>query len=384
MKLSRFGAKFSADSGIVNLMDDLGNALRENPNLVMMGGGAPARIAAALGVYQRHLRALCDDENALFQLVGRYQGPLGDVETRELLAAELRRRYGWPLSAENVALTNGGQSAFGLLANMLTGEDAAGLTRQLVFPLMPEYLGYADTALHPQAFRGIKPRLELLANQEFKYQIDFDALKLDEHCAGLCLSRPTNPSGNVVSTAELARLDALARAQGVPLIIDAAYGAPFPNLVYTPQLPYWNDNVILLLSLSKVGLPGVRGGFLVASAERVAAFARVNTIFNLASANLGPTLAARLLHADELQGLCDEVLQPWYHARLKVALDCIAREFAGLDYRLHRPEGAFFLWLWLPSLPISSAELYSRLKQAGVLVIPGENFFFGLNADWPH
>ena len=50
----------------------------------------------------------------------------------------------------------------------------------------------------------------------------------------------------------------------------------------------------------------------------------------------------------------------------------------------HKPEGAFFLWLWLPDLPISSQELYQRLKAHGVLVVPGHHCFFGLNEDWPH
>src|SRR5690606_23801417 len=149
------------------------------------------------------------------------------------------------------------------------------------------------------------------------YRVDFTNLVLDEDCAALCVSRPTNPSGNVLEADELARLDALAHARGVPLIVDAAYGAPFPNLVYTNAAPYWSENVVLLLSLSKVGLPGVRGGFVVASPERAAAFARVNTIFNLASGNLGARLAAALMRERHLLPLCDEVIQPWYRARLR-------------------------------------------------------------------
>lgn len=384
MKLSRFGDKFCGPSGIVTLMDDLVSALRDNPDIVMMGGGNPARIPAVLDVYRQHLRALADDDEVLFQLLGRYQGPLGDEDVRELLATLLRERYGWNVTTEHIALTNGGQSAFGLFANMLTGEGSDGLTRRLVFPLMPEYLGYADAAVHARAFKGCKPSIELLEDRQFKYRVDFTNLVLDEDCAALCVSRPTNPSGNVLEADELARLDALAHARGVPLIVDAAYGAPFPNLVYTNAAPYWSENVVLLLSLSKVGLPGVRGGFVVASPERAAAFARVNTIFNLASGNLGARLAAALMRERHLLPLCDEVIQPWYRARLRTAVDCIMQEFAGLDYRLHRPEGAFFLWLWLPSLPISSTQFYERLKRAGVLVIPGESAFFGLDEDWPH
>jgi len=43
------------------------------------------------------------------------------------------------------------------------------------------------------------------------------------------------------------------------------------------------------------------------------------------------------------------------------------------------------LWLWLPDLPISTLELYQRLKERKVLVVPGEYFFPGLEEDdWIH
>jgi len=56
-------------------------------------------------------------------------------------------------------------------------------------------------------------------------------------------------------------------------------------------------------------------------------------------------------------------------------------------YRIHRPQGSLFLWFWFPELTIGSRELYRRLKDRGVLVVPGDAFFFGLPAadeDWTH
>ena len=60
-------------------------------------------------------------------------------------------------------------------------------------------------------------------------------------------------------------------------------------------------------------------------------------------------------------------------------------ELAGLPYHIHEPEGAIFLWLWLEDLPITSQCLYQRLKDRGVYVIPGENFFPGIaDSTWKH
>ena len=35
-------------------------------------------------------------------------------------------------------------------------------------------------------------------------------------------------------------------------------------------------------------------------------------------------------------------------------------------------------------LPIGSQVLYQRLKERGVLIVPGHHCFFGLDEDWPH
>ena len=63
------------------------------------------------------------------------------------------------------------------------------------------------------------------------------------------------------------------------------------------------------------------------------------------------------------------------------------REFfdPDLPYHIHRSEGALFLWMWFENLPITSRELYERLKQRDVLVVPGNYFFFGIDdTPWPH
>jgi valine--pyruvate aminotransferase len=382
-QFSSYGEHYSQHAGIVELMDDLGSALRNNPQMLMMAGGTPARIPAAEQLFQATLQQLAADAASTQLLLGRYQEPKGDLAIRELLAAQLREEYAWALTADNIALSNGGQSAFGILANMLAGDSSQG-EKRIHFPLVPEYLGYADIGLSADFFSGAKPQITLLENSLFKYTLD-RAATIPVDAAALCISRPTNPSGNVLTDAEVSFLDAAARRRGIPLIIDAAYGLPFPALHYSDDThAYWSDNVIWLLSLSKVGLPGVRSGFVIASAEIIEAFSRANTILNLASGNLGPALAARLLPSKQLQKLSREVLQPWYAAKASTAVNVIREALKNIPCHIHKPEGAFFLWLWFPELATSSQELYTRLKAQGLLVIPGENSFMGLAEPWAH
>jgi valine--pyruvate aminotransferase len=109
-----------------------------------------------------------------------------------------------------------------------------------------------------------------------------------------------------------------------------------------------------------------------------------NAILTLASGSLGASLVTPLFESGEVLELARREVQPYYLERVGQAVAWCDRHFAGIDYRIHRPEGAIFLWLWFPQLPIPAAELYQRLKARNVLVIPGHFFFPGLDEPWAH
>ena len=141
---------------------------------------------------------------------------------------------------------------------------------------------------------------------------------------------------------------------------------------------------MLVLSLSKLGLPGVRTGIVVAREEIIETFANANGILNLACGNIGPAVTMELFRSGEILDLARDRVRPFYQARATAAVQAFREQLAGLPFRIHKPEGAFFLWLWFEGLPIGSQVLYERLKRRGVLVVPGHHCFFGLEEDWPH
>jgi valine--pyruvate aminotransferase len=384
MRLSTFGNRFAGESGIVELMTDLGAALNENPDMIFMGGGNPGRLPEVEAIFQRRLEAIIADPAERHSLFGIYQSPQGDRAFRRQLAAFLGEQFGWRVGEQNIAVSNGSQSAFFLLFNMLAGEMPDGIRRRIHLPLAPEYVGYADIGLSAHFFSATRPTIDLLDDNLFKYRIDFSQLEPGDDVAALCVSRPTNPTGNVLTDSEVAHLDEIARARNIPLIIDGAYGLPFPNIQFEPARPHWNENTILSLSLSKLGLPGVRTGIVVAREDLIQAFTSANTIVSLACGTLGPALARALFANGEMLSISRDYITPFYRQRSQQALAAFRQELGDLPYRIHKPEGAIFLWLWFEGLPISSEQLYQRLKQRGVLVVPGHNFFVGITDDWPH
>ena len=392
MNLSAFGRRLTSESGTRSLMEDLGAIAAAGGDIMNLGGGNPSLIPAAEMVFRVRLQALMQHDGAFERAIGTYDAPEGDRAFARALAGFLRREQGWDVSERNIALTNGSQSAFIALFNLLAGpapdpdrKGDGGRAPRILLPLSPEYIGYADAGLSPGMLTARRSTITELGDGLFKYGVDFEGLEAVEDVAAICVSRPTNPTGNVVTDEELARLGAIARARGVPLIVDNAYGLPFPGIVFGEAAPSWDDNTILCMSLSKLGLPGLRAGIVIANEEIISALAAVNAIFCLAPGSLGPALATDLVEGGEVLALARDVIRPHYAERAERATDLLREGLEGCEVRLHRPEGAFFLWLWMPGLPIGNAELYERLKARGVIVVSGHHFFPGLeDDDWPH
>ena len=386
MKLSAFGRKFTAESGITSLMDDLGNALASGDDMIMMGGGNPGHVPAIQSRLQEILAEITADDDAFRRLVGVYDAPQGEKRFIDALTELLNREYNWALTPENIALTNGSQAAFFMLFNMFGGDDGEGGQRRIVLPLAPEYIGYADAGIHHDLFQAVKPEIDKTGPHEFKYRVDFDALEVGPQTGAICVSRPTNPTGNVVTDDEMARLEGLAKAHDVPLIVDGAYGTPFPSLLYTEATPHWNDQIILCLSLSKLGLPAARTGIVIAAKPIIRALSGINAIMNLATGSFGAMLAEPLVRSGEILTLSRNEVCPFYRQKMEHAV-AVLHDALGerCPWAIHKPEGAMFLWLWFPDLPITSLALYERLKARGVLVVSGHYFFPGLPEDgWRH
>ncbi|NWA63626.1 valine--pyruvate transaminase [Pantoea sp. B9002] len=382
MSFSQFGDKFTQHSGISRLMEDMGEGLR-TPGTIMLGGGNPAQIPAMNDYFNQLLMQMHQD-GKLSEALCNYDGPRGKALLLDALAKMLREELGWPLTAQNIALTNGSQSAFFYLFNLFAGRRADGSKKRVLFPLAPEYLGYADAGLEEDLFVSAKPNIELLPEGQFKYHVDFDHLPLNDDVGLICVSRPTNPTGNVITDDELLQLDALAQQHGVPLLIDNAYGVPFPGIIFSEARPLWNPNTILCMSLSKLGLPGARCGIIVADESTITAIGNMNGIISLAPGSIGPAIANEMIVRGDLLRLSEEVIKPFYETKVGETIAILRRYLPEDRCLIHKPEGAIFLWLWFRDLPISTETLYQRLKARGVLMVPGHFFFPGLEHEWPH
>ncbi len=384
MELSKFGKRYTKGSGILSLMDDLGKALSTDTEMLMLGGGNPSHIPEIQEVIKNELTHILETDDMFGKMIGNYDTPQGNIPFLKSLAKMFNQHFGWDLSFKNIAITNGSQNAFFNLFNFFAGKFDNNVNKKILLPLAPEYIGYSDIGISEDFFIAYKPEIEIINEHTFKYKIDFENFELTDDIGAVCVSRPTNPTGNVLTDYEIATLRKLTTEAGIPLIIDNAYGTPFPNIIYTDATPVWDENIILTMSLSKFGLPATRTGIVIANEEVINGISALNAISGLSPTGIGTSLVKRIVDNGTIINLSKNVVKKYYYKKAQKAFSFLTEKLGDIDFYLHKPEGALFLWLWVPNLPITSQELYERLKKRGVLVISGSNFFPGLNEDWKH
>lgn len=371
---SLFAQRFLEPSGTKQLMADLSEVASGEAPIINLGGGNPGYIPKAHEIFRERIhQALAD--HSIDETLNRYDGPQGNLPFRKSLAAQLASRFGWKISEKNIALTAGSQTSFFMLFNSFAGPHAGDIHKKVMLPLAPEYIGYTDVGIVDDMLLAKPGAVDVHDDRAFKYRLDFSAADLSDEVGLVCVSRPTNPTGNVLTDDEVSRLSEITKKAGLPLIIDGAYGLPFPNIVFSEATPIWDEHIILCLSLSKLGLPGLRTGIVIANETTIDVITSMTAILSLANNSIGAQIVQPLIASGEIFELSDKTINPFYLQKSQQARQWIKKYCDGIDYYLHESEGAIFLWLWFPNLPITDLELYRRLKARGVLVLPGSYFF---------
>lgn len=378
MRYTKFAKSLGTNPGISRLMEDLGNAMSGVDSSLMLGGGNPGVVPELRAAFKLETQKLLNNSDQFDELLGNYDPPQGRPAFISALSSYLNGKFNWNISEKNICITNGSQNASYSLFNMFAEGD-----RKIILPLCPEYLGYADQGV---GFTSFKPTIQDTGPNRFKYRVDFDNIKLNpETCGAIALSRPTNPTGNVVTNIEIEKLRTLAKTNNAPLIIDNAYGAPFPGMIFSDIKPVWDENIILLLSLSKLGLPSTRTGIVIANEEVISKLSAINAVCSLSNGSLGQQLLTPMLLDGQIDELCSKFLRPFYEKKAKFARELFSKLASNnISYKLHETEGTMFLWVWFDNLSISSEALYRNLAKRGVIVVPGQYFFFGMDTSWEH
>ncbi len=356
------------------------------------------------------------------EVVCRYGSSQGYQPLIDAVLADFNQRYGLNLTDRNILITPGSQSIYFYAANAFGGYTApppsppyqggetanqsppyqggatanqsppyqamprGGSLKNIVLPLSPDYTGYGGVSLIPEAVVACKPTLDIDAGaHRFKYRPDFSQLSIDQTTGCVIFSRPCNPTGNVLTDDEVKKIADLAAAFDVPVLVDSAYGPPFPSLNFTEMTPIFGGNIVHCMSLSKAGLPGERIGIAIGDENIIQILESFQTNMCIHSPRYGQAIATRAIASGALADISINVIRPYYQSKFAIVESTLEQAMPkDLPWFLHRGEGAIFAWLWLKDLPMTDWELYQELKKVGVILVPGSSFFPGLREDWQH
>lgn len=216
----------------------------ENPHSL------PADLAQALG-------------DALSRVpINRYPDGSGDA-----VKEALRSAFDLPAGAA-LLLGNGSDELIQIVTSSIATREAGVLAPE------PSFVMYRRNALMAQApFTPVELRAD--------FSLDLDAMlrTIDRAQPALVfIAYPNNPTGNLFAAGEVERI--VAAAPGL-VVIDEAYHA-YANASLAPHVLDF-PNVVVLRTVSKIGMAGLRLGYAVAHPDWIAQFERLRPPYNVGS-----------------------------------------------------------------------------------------------------
>ena len=291
----------------------------------------------------------------------RYTSNSGISPLREAIAAKLTERNGYPATAEQVVVTQGGVQALHLsLLTLLDPGDEVLLPDPgwPNFRMMADLVGAREVLYPLPAANGFLPDLDQLA-----------AL-VTSRCKVLLVNFPSNPLGSTATAAQLAALCDFAAQHGLWLISDECYDElTFDGGVVSAAAVSNYERIIGIYSFSKVyAMTGWRVGYAVAPAPTAAVLAKVQE--PLVSCINTPSQFAALAALEGDQSIVEDMRLAYRHRR-----DLVAERLRAAGLSAPRPTGAFYAWVDISGAGLESLAFCQRLlAEEAVAVAPGGAF----------
>ena len=293
----------------------------------------------------------------------------GLPELRRAIAGWYRSRYGVEVPASRVIVTTGSSAALMLACAVLVDPGDEVLVADPGYPANRHFVRVVEGVPRPVAVDATSA-----------YQLAPDHLEgsWGERTVAALVASPSNPTGTLISTEQLARMADIARARGGTLIVDEIYH----GLVYEGECATalaLSPDVFVINSFSKYfNMTGWRLGWMVAPEAYVAEIDRLAQNLYLAAPTPAQHAALAAFEPETLAIL--EGRRRELQARRDYLVPALRR--LGFDIPV-MPQGAFYVYAGCAQLTRDSFG-FARdlLERAGVAITPGVDF--GANAPERH
>jgi len=292
-----------------------------------------------------------------------YTSNFGYLELRRALASYVRKVFGADYNPEDeVLITVGVSEALDLALRALMNPGDEVLYHE------PCYVSYRATILFAH---GVPVAVETKPDNGFRLTRAMLEAKATPRTKALMLNFPNNPTGAIMSRADLEDIAAFARERDLIVITDEIYGeltydAPHTSIVSLPGL---RDRTIFLHGFSKAwAMTGFRLGYACGPAELIEAMMKIHQYTMLCASSLSQKAAIEALARPESD--IAEMVNEYRRRR-----NYVAGAFADLGLECHRPLGAFYAFPSVKQFGLSSRDFALKLlHEEKVAVVPGTAF----------
>ncbi len=342
--------------------------LLDQPDVINFAGGIPDQAlfpAEAFKAAYQEILAGPDAGRAL-----QYGMSEGSARLRNWIVSHMRR-LGVECGPENILVTSGSQQGLDYIGKLFLTEGDTALVQ------WPTYLG----AL--QAFNAYEPGYDRLDPGANRPAEDYAATAREKggRIKFAYLSPDfANPTGLTVDLAERQRLLALAGELSCAVIEDSPYealrydGEPLPPMLALDCEASGGINNARTLycgSFSKSLSPGLRLGWICASAEVISRLVLIKQASDLNSPVLNQEAMARV--AENVFEAHTAKTNAVYKSRRDAMLAALERHMpAGVSWT--RPEGGMFIWMTLPEGMDAATLLETSIETVRVAFVPGRAF----------
>lgn len=288
----------------------------------------------------------------------------GVPSLREAIAADVTARKGFVADPSQVFVTVGGKGVmlYAILGLVDPGDEV--LVPDPGYPIYESLVRFVGGLAVPIPIR--------MAN-EFRLDVDELASLVTRRTRMLVINSPANPTGGVLTRADLQAIAEVAIRHDLWVLTDEIYGRILydgAEHVSIASLPGMAERTIVLDGFSKTfAMTGWRLGYAVvpSSLREIYSQLIINTVSCAPTfAQLG-AVAALTGPQTDVEAMVREFL---------VRRDLVVDGLNAIDgFECRRPVGAFYAFPSIAGTGLSGAEMADRLlHEAGVCVLPGSAF----------
>lgn len=356
MRYSDLGNQLK-DSGLGELL-----ALAGKPEMYNFSSGFPAEELFPLRALEEVNRAILAHEGK--QAV-QYGSSAGYLPLREQIAARMRKVFRTDCTAEQIFITSGSQQGLSLLAQLFLNKD------DVVLVESPTYLGAIN------AFRMSGPRFVEVPTdaQGIIPEALEEILRTTERVRMMyVIPEFQNPTGVTWTPERRKAVMEIVNRYDFPVLEDNPYGELRYDGETMPALKSMDTkgNVIFLGSFSKILMPGLRVGWIVAEPEIREKLNLLKQNVDLQCSSYAQRQVSYFMDMFDLDAHV-ETLKALYRKRRTLLYDSIQTYFpAGVTATY--PEGGLFLWVTLPE-GMDAKALAPKAAARKVAYVPGAPFY---------